>query len=156
MHFRKVVTYIMTIGVRDSVRDLTGIYDKNDLPDSVIDNAILYGKGELYAKTFKTDWDTDTTHPLYYKAETVVHYFASFHILDRYSGNFEKANTHRQRAMELANELKQEYDEYTLVNEGVDGGASSKFSVAFSTYKSYPMNEDADVYRSHTIIPGDA
>lgn len=146
----------MAIGIRDEVRDLTGIFDKNDLPDARIDAAILYGKGELYSKTFKTDWDTDTTHPLFYKAETVVHYFASFHILDRYSGNFEKANTHRQRAMELANELKTEYDEYVLVTAGESGSSSSKFSVAFSQYKSYPMNEDADVYRSTTIIPGDA
>ena len=143
------------IGQRDEVRDLTGVYDTNDLPDSRIESALKYGRGELYSKTFKTDWDTDTTHPLYYKAETVVHYFASFYILDRYSGNFEKANTHRQRAMELANELKTEYDEYVLVNSG-ESGSASKFNVAFSTYKSYPMNEDADVYRSTTIIPGDA
>ena len=57
--------------------------------------------------------------------------------------------------MELANELKTEYDEYVLVNSG-ESGSASKFNVAFSTYKSYPMNEDADVYRSTTIIPGDA
>jgi hypothetical protein len=144
----------MPIGIVAEVRDLTGVYDTNDLPDSRIESALQYGRGELYSKTFKTDWNTDTTHPLYYKAETVVHYFASFYILDRYSGNFEKANTHRQRAMELANELKAEYDEYTLVTEG-DSGGSSKFSVAFSTYKTYPMNPDSDVYRSTTIIPGD-
>ena len=58
---------------------------------------IDYVKGELYAVTLKTDWDTDTSHPLYKKAETLVHYLASFHILDRYSGNMDKANTHRER-----------------------------------------------------------
>lgn len=143
----------MPIGIRDEVRDLTGIYDKNDLPDARIDAALQYGRGELYAVTGQTSWD-DTAHPLYYKAETLVHYFASFYILDRYSGNFEKANTHRERAKELAIELKQQYDDYIMITSGE--GGSTKFNVAFSKYKSYPMNEDADVYRSHTIIPGDA
>jgi len=146
----------MAIGIRAEVRDLTGIYDTNDLPDSRIDAAIEAGKGELYSVTFKTDWDTDTTHPLFHKAQTLVHYFASFHILDRYSGNFDKANTHRERAKELAMELKEQYDEYVLVTEGSSGSSSSKFNVAFSKYKSYPMNLDSEVYRSTTIIPGDA
>lgn len=147
----------MPIGVRDQVRELTGIKDTNDLTDASIDSAIQYGRGELYAVTAKTDWD-DNTHPLYYKAETLVHYFASFHILDRYSGNSEKSDRHRKRAQELALELKDQYDNYVMITgdagSGVDG--SSKFNVAFSSYKSYPINPDAEVYRSTTIIPGDA
>jgi hypothetical protein len=143
----------MAIGIVAEVRDLTGIYDINDLPDARIQAAINYGKGELYSVTLKTDWDTDTTHPLYNKAETLVHYFASFHILDRYSGNFEKANTHRQRAKELAIELKTQYDTYLLTQEGT--GGESRFSVVASSYKSYPMNPDAEIPRSKMIIPGD-
>jgi hypothetical protein len=143
----------MAIGKRDEVRDLTGIFNTSDLPDSRIDAAILYGKGELYSVTLKTDWDTDTSHPLFYKAETLVHYFASFHILDRYSGNFEKANIHRERAKELAMELKAQYDTYLLTQEGT--GGESRFSVVASSYKSYPMNPDADIPRSTIIIPGD-
>jgi hypothetical protein len=142
----------MAIGKRDEVRDLTGIFNTSDLPDSRIDAAILYGKGELYSVTLKTDWDTDTSHPLFYKAETLVHYFASFHILDRYSGNFEKANIHRERAKELAMELKAQYDTYLLTQEGTGG---SRFSVVASSYKSYPLNPDADIPRSTIIIPGD-
>ena len=143
----------MTIGIVAEVRDLTGIYDINDLPDARIQTAINYGKGELYAVTLKTDWDTDTTHPLYKKAETLVHYFASFHILDRYSGNFEKTNIHRERAKELAMELKTQYDTYLLTQEGT--GGESRFSVVASSYKSYPMNPDAEIPRSKMIIPGD-
>jgi hypothetical protein len=144
----------MAIGIRAEVRDLTGIFDQNDLPDARIDAAITYGKGELYAVTFKTDWDTDTSHPLYRKAETLVHYFASFHILDRYSGNFDKANMHRERARELALELKTQYDQYSLIHDAASGGAT-KFSVVASSYKSFPMNPDADIPRSQIIIPGD-
>jgi hypothetical protein len=143
----------MAIGIRDEVRDLTGISDKNDLPDARIDAAITYGKGELYAVTFKTDWDTDTSHPLYRKAETLVHYFASFHILDRYSGNFDKANMHRERAKELALELKEQYDQYTLVNDS--SSSTARFSVVTSKYKSFPLNQDASVTRSSIIIPGE-
>ena len=141
----------MTIGIVAEVRDLTGIYDINDLPDARIQAAINYGKGELYAVTLKTDWDTDTTHPLFKKAETLVHYFASFHILDRYSGNFEKTNIHRERAKELAMELKTQYDTYLLTQEGT--GGESRFSVVASSYKSYPMNLDAGVTRSTLILP---
>lgn len=144
----------MTIGIRDEVRDLTGIFDTNDLPDSRIDAAIQYGKGELYSVTFKTDWDTDTTHPLFKKAETLVHYFASFHILDRYSGNFDKANNHRTRAKELALELKTQYDQYSLIHDS-ESGNTPRFSVVASSYKSYPLNPDAEVTKSTIIIPGD-
>ena len=144
----------MTIGITAEVRDLTGIFDTNDLPDARIDAAITYGKGELYAVTFKTDWDTDTLHPLYRKAETLVHYFASFHILDRYSGNFEKANMHRDRARELAAELKTQFDQYSLIND-TGGSSSSRFSVVASEYKTFPLNEDAAIHKSKIIIPGD-
>lgn len=144
----------MAIGIRAEVRDLTGIFDQNDLPDARIDAAITYGKGELYAVTFKTDWDTDTSHPLYRKAETLVHYFASFHILDRYSGNFDKANMHRDRARELAIELKTQYDQYALINDS-GGSSNAKFSVVASGYKSFPMNPDAEITKSQIIIPGD-
>lgn len=147
----------MAIGKRDEVRDLTGIFNTSDLPDARIDAAIQYGKGELYSVTFKTDWDTDTSHPLFYKAETLVHYFASFHILDRYSGNFEKANTHRERAKELALELKTQYDQYSLINDSSGGGSGSgaRFSVVASNYKSFPLNPDAEITKSKVIIPGD-
>jgi hypothetical protein len=143
----------MPIGIVAEVRDLTGIYDTVDLPDFRIQAAIDYGKGELYAVTLKTDWDTDTSHPLYKKAETLVHYFASFHILDRYAGNFEKTNMHRERAREMAAELKTQYDTYLLTQEGT--GGETRFSVVSSSYKSYPMNPDATLNRSTIIIPGD-
>jgi|SRR5215203_2863654 len=143
----------MTIGIREEVRDLTGIFNTSDLPDARIDAAIQYGKGELFAVTLKTDWDTDTSHPLFRKAEVLVHYFASFHILDRYSGNFEKANMHRERAKELAMELKTQYDTYLLTQEGT--GGVSRFSVVASNYKTFPLNLDAEITKSQIIIPGD-
>lgn len=142
------------IGIRDEVRDLVGITDTSDLPDSRIDAAISYGKGELYAVTFKTDWDTDTTHPLYKKAEILVHYFAAFHIMDRYAGQFDKANLLRDRAEKMAMELKTQYDQYLLVSSA-ENPSASKFSVVASSYKSYPLNEDAEITRSKVIIPGD-
>jgi len=143
----------MTIGIREEVRDLTGIFNKDDLPDVRIDAAITYGKGELFAVTLKTDWDTDTSHPLFRKAEVLVHYFASFHILDRYSGNFDKANMHRERARELAIELKAQYDTYLLTQEGT--GGVNRFSVVASEYKTFPLNPDAEIQKSTIIIPGD-
>lgn len=151
----------MTIGVREEVRKLTGIFDTNDLPDADIDDAIEYGKGELYAVTLKTDWDTivPTTNPLFTKAETLIHYFASFYILDRYSGNLEKANRHRERAREMALELKTQFDQYLLVSEaaagGGGGGVGGRYNVVASGYKSFPMNPDAPLYKSKIIIPGD-
>lgn len=146
----------MAIGKVDEVRDLVGIFDETDLPDTRIQAAINYGKGELYAVTLKTDWDTDTNHPLYNKAEVLVHYFAAFHILDRYAGNLEKTKMLRERAKEMALELKQQYDTYVLVNSAaIGGGGVSKFSVVASEYKSFPLNEDAQIPRSKVIIPGD-
>ena len=146
----------MTIGILAEVRDLTGISDINDLPDARIQAAIDYGKGELYAVTGKVDWDTDVTNPLYKKAEILVHYFAAFHIMDRYSGTFDKANLLRERAREMAIELKNQYNTYLLIQEGAAGASTgARFSVVSSSYKSYPLNEDAPVYKSRIIIPGD-
>lgn len=148
----------MTIGIVAEVRDLVGIFDINDLPDSRIQAAINYGKGELYAVTAKTDWDTDVTNPLYKKAEILVHYFAAFHIMDRYAGNLDKANLLRERAKEMALELKQQYDTYLLIQEGAAGGTGgigSRFNVVASSYKSFPMNPDATITKSKIIIPGD-
>ncbi len=144
----------MPIGNRQAVRNLTGITDETDLTNTDIDAALLAGKGEIYAVTFKTDWDTSQSHPLYTKAEMLVHYVASYNILDRYAGNLEKANTHRERARELATELKAQYDQYTLVNSSNDP-STSKFGVVASKYKTYPLNLDATIPRSTVIIPGD-
>ena len=150
----------MALGVRADVRTLTGITDTNDLTDGQIDNAISYGESELVAATLKSDWETDLDNPLRDKAKVVVHYFASYHCLDRYSGNFEKANAHYGRAKDLVAMLKEQYNEYLLVT-GDDSGnlgtgsSESRFSVVVGSYKSFPLNEDAEVYRSPSIIPGD-
>jgi hypothetical protein len=144
----------MPIGNRQSVRNLTGISDTNDLTDADIDDAIAAGKGEIYAATFKTDWDTSQSHPLYKKAENLVHYTASYTLLDRYAGNGEKANRHREQAIRLATELKQQYEQYTMVQSSTEPSIS-KFSVAASKYKTWPLNEDAEIPRSKIIIPGD-
>lgn len=150
----------MALGVRADVRTLTGITDTNDLTDGQIDDAISYGESELISYTLKGDWEIDVDNPLRDKAKTVVHYFASFHILDRYSGNHEKSNLHFQRAQELAKSLKEQYNEYLLVT-GDDSGnlgtgsSESRFSVVVGKYRSFPMNPDEDYYISPSIIPGD-
>lgn len=144
----------MPIGIAAEVRDLTGITDVLDLTDATIDKALQYGRGELYAVTFKTDWDTDTSHPLYYKAEMLVHYVAAYWILDRYAGYGDRANLFRDRVTLLSQELKLEYDQYTMIND--TSGTTSRFSLVASKYKSYPLNPDADVSaKSTVIIPGD-
>jgi hypothetical protein len=145
----------MGIGIRDEVRDLTGIYDTNDLPDARIDKGLEYGNGELYAITFKNDWETDTNHPLYKKAEMYVQYVAAYWILDRFGGYADKADRYRQRCMEMATEIEKQYNHYVLQTDA-GSGVSSKFNVVASKYKSYPLNPDADVNaRSSVIIPGD-
>jgi hypothetical protein len=145
----------MSIGIRAEVRDFIGITDTNDVPDSRIDTALEYGRGELYAITLKTDWDTDTNHPLYKKAEMIVQYVASYWILDRYAGQHEKANLYRDRVREMSVEFKTQFDQYSIITDPSDG-VNSKFSVVASKYKSYPLNPDAEVCaRSTVIIPGD-
>lgn len=144
----------MPIGIRAEVRDLIGISDINDVPDSRIDTALDYGRGELYAITLKTDWDTDTSHPLYKKAEMIVQYVAAYWILDRYAGNADRANLYRDRVREMAVELKTQYDQYSVIND--PSGVNAKFSVVASKYKTYPLNqEDGEIHRSSVIIPGD-
>jgi GH15 family glucan-1,4-alpha-glucosidase len=144
----------MGIGNNAEVRDLTGIYDTNDLPETRIDKGLEYGNGELYAITFKNDWETDTNHPLYKKAEMYVHYVAAYWILDRYGGYADKADRYRQRCMEMAAEIDKQYNQYVLQNEA-GGSTTSKFSVVASKYKTYPLNPDGEIHKSSVIIPGD-
>lgn len=147
----------MPIGDRAEVRDLTGITDIIDLPDSRIDTALVYGRGELYALTFKTDWDTDTVHPLYNKAKMIVELFAAYWILIRYVGFTDKARLFREQLDIVTEKFKTEYNEYQLVTDPTGGGGtSSKFSLVASKYKSFPLNPDAEVSgKSTVIIPGD-
>lgn len=144
----------MPIGERAEVRDLTGITDIVDLPDSRIDTALVYGRGELYALTFKTDWDTSTTHPLYNKAKMIVELFAAYWILIRYVGFTDKARLFREQLDIVTVKFKEEYDEYLLINEP-SGGTTARFSLVSSTYKSFPLNPDGEINRSKVIIPGD-
>lgn len=149
----------MTIGDPAFVRRLIGNIESQNVSDDDIQKGIDFGISELYSVTFKDDWATDTSHPLFDKAEAIVHYFASFYCLDRFSGNFQKADVHYTRATNLKAAMKTEYEEYLLVTGGDGGGggggSSSRFGVLVSSYKTFPINEDAEVYRSPTIIPGD-
>lgn len=146
----------MGIGILSEVRDLTGIYDTNDLPDSRIIKGLDYGNGELYAITFKNDWETDTNHPLYKKAEMFVQYVAAYWVLDRYGGYVDKADRYKTRSETMALEIEKQYNQYLLQTDTGSGGVSSKFNVVASKYKSYPLNPDAEVTaRSKVIIPGD-
>jgi hypothetical protein len=144
----------MPIGILAEVRDLIGISDTNDVPDSRINTALEYGRGELYAITLKTDWDTDINHPLYKKAEMLVQYVAAYWILDRYAGQAEKANLFRDRVREMSVELKTQFDQYSVIND--PSGTTAKFSVVASTYKTFPLNPEGEIHKSTVIIPGDA
>lgn len=144
----------MPIGDRAEVRDLTGITDIIDLPDSRIDTALVYGRGELYAITRKVDWDTDTTHPLYNKAKMIVEFFAAYWILIRYAGYTDRVGFLREQITLLTDSFKKEYDEYLMINE--PSGTTARFSLVSSNYKSFPLNPDAEVSgKSTVIIPGD-
>lgn len=145
----------MTIGDLSEVRDLTGITDTTDLPDARIETALGYGRGELYSITLKSDWDTDTTHPLYQKAKMIVEFFAAYWILIRYAGFVERAGFLRDQITILTTSFKKEYDQYLMTNEPA-GGAGAKFSVVSSTYKTFPLNDlTGEIHRSSVIIPGD-
>ena len=151
----------MPIGNKEFIRRHIGEIESEDVTDSEIDKGIAYGLSEVYGYTFKDNWVEDTDHPLRPKVETTIEYYAAALLLDRFSGDGEKANRNRARALENAKELKMQYDEYILVNgeDGSGGGSggsgNSKFSVAIAAYKTFPLNPSKEVYRSSTIIPGD-
>ena len=149
----------MPIGNKDFIRRHIGEIESENVSDDDINKGIAYGLSEVYGYTFKDDWETELDHPLRGKVETTIEYYAAALMLDRFSGDGAKADRNRARAVENAKELKMQYDEYVLVNEGDSGGgggsSGSKFSVAIAAYKTYPLNPDADVYRSPSIIPGD-
>lgn len=143
------------IGDLTEVRDLVGITDIVDLPDSRIETALGYGRGMLYSLTFKTDWNTDVTHPFYQKAKMLVEFYSAYWILIRYANFSERSGFLMDQITMLRDSFKTEYDQY-LMSIDSGSGPTSKFSVVASKYKSYPLNPDAEVTgRSSVIIPGD-
>ena len=144
----------MSIGDLIEVRDLTGITDVIDLTDARIETALGYGRGELYAISLKSDWDTDTSHPLFQKAKMIVEFFAAYWVLIRYAGFSDRAGFLRDQITTLTMSFKKEFDQWSLINEP-SGSAGSKFSVVSSDYKTYPLNEYGEIHKSSVIIPGD-
>ena len=144
----------MPIGDLDWLRKHIGNLDIVDVPDADLTEAIEAGDAEVLATTpEKTDWNTDTTHPLYNKAKFLSNYFASFYILDRYGGDMEKANTHYERFKEMADRFEKQYQNWILINGDSGSGSGSnvnKFNVAKSEFKSYPKNPDKQPHTSVT------
>lgn len=145
----------MPIGDVIEVRDLTGISDVIDLPDSRIETALGYGRGELYAITLKTDWDTDLLHPLYQKAKMLTELYAAYWILIRYVGYADKARLFSEQFSQMSQTFKDEYNAYLMTIEPATGGPGSKFSVVASSYQTFPLNPDGYIPHSSVIIPGD-
>lgn len=145
------------IGDLSEVRDLIGITDELDVPDTRIETALGYGRGELYSMTGQASayWN-NTAHPLYQKAKMIVEFFAAYWILIRYAGFAERAGFLREQITILTDSFKKEFDQYLMSIEPSGGGPTSRFSVVASKYQSYPLNSDAEVTaRSSVIIPGD-
>lgn len=141
----------MTLGDIAWLRKHIGDLDITDVADSELTIALNYGTSEVNGTTLKTDWETSTSHPLYNKVVTTVHYFASFYILDRLSGDQTKTDNDYERAKELLTTLKLQLDAYDLVNDTSSGGSGSKFGVVKTSFKSYPKNLDADPFKSQTV-----
>ena len=144
----------MPIGDEVWLRKHIGNLDIVDVPDSDLTYAIEAGDAEVIAITpEKTDWSTDTGHPLFEKARFLSNYFASFYILDRYGGDMEKANTHYERFEKMAERFEKQYQNWVMINGDSGSGSGNtvnKFNVAKSPFRSYPKNPDVEPIKSVT------
>ena len=128
----------MVLGDVSRTRRLAGNPATTNVSDSDITQGLTYGTSRVIRGTGKSDWETDTTHTDYASAVTAAEYYASSMIRDRFQDQSDISTEHFNRAELLVKEIANSL-------ASASGGGSG---IATRSYRSYPLNSGATIYRS--------
>jgi hypothetical protein len=125
----------MVYGNRDLVRRLMGNPDTSDVSDNDIDTFLSYGTASVQAETAKSDWQS--TDLAWAMVNEATNYFASSRGREMFSDKDKVSDNHYQRALDICQRI--------VASAGLNEGG---VIIRSSSYKTYPMNPDGEIYRS--------
>lgn len=132
----------MVLGDLGRTRRLAGNPSISNVSDADITQGLTYGTSQVIRLTGKTDWETDVAHPDYPTAVMCVEYYADSMVRDRFQDQSDISTEHFNRANMLAQQIAD-----SLANSAGAGGTAG---IATRSYRSYPLNSSAVIYRSMT------
>jgi hypothetical protein len=136
----------MVLGDLGQTRRLAGNPSVSNVSDTDITAALAYGTSMAIGITGKVDWEIDITDPFYNAVVAAVQYFAASEIRDRFMDQTDVSTEHYNRATTILTQITE-----TMSAVGSDvtgGGAGGGSGIATTTYKTFPLNPNAVVYRS--------
>lgn len=131
---------MVNLGDTSRTRRLAGNPATGNVTDADIVTGLEYGTAQVIRLTGKADWITDTTHPDYPSAVMSAEYFASSMVRDRFMDQSDISTEHYTRASALGRQIAD-----SLANAATGGTG-----IATRSYRSYPLNSSAIIYRSMT------
>jgi hypothetical protein len=131
----------MVLGDVSRARRLAGNPATTNVSDADITQGLAYGTSRVIGLTGKDDWETDTTHRDYPTVVVATEYYASSMIRDRFQDQSNISTEHYTRANELLTAVA---DSLATVG-GADGAGAGS---AARTYRTFPLNPNAQPYRS--------
>ena len=120
-------------------RRLAGNFDSTDISDSEIQQIIAFSDAHVDSETAKvgTGWiNTDASFPL---VQNASNYFAAAEIISRYHDDIGKSDAHYGKAMDICMSVRE--------------SSAGSLIIGSSVYRTYPLNLNANIYRS---LPGAA
>lgn len=120
-------------------RKLAGNFDQTDISDSEIQQIISFSDSHVDAETARmgTGWDnSDSAYPM---VQNASNYFTAAEIISRYRDDIGKSDTHYGKAMDICMSVRE--------------SSPGSLIIASGAYKTYPLNLNANIYRS---LPGAA
>jgi hypothetical protein len=122
-----------------TARKLAGNFDDTDISDTEIQQIIAFSDSHVDAETARmgTGWDnTDSAYPM---VQNASNYFAAAEIISRYRDDAGKGDAHYGKALDICLSIRE--------------SSPGSLIIASSAYKTYPLNLNANIYRS---LPGAA
>ena len=132
----------MVLGDVNRTRRLAGNPSTTNVSDSDITQALTYGTSRVNTFTAKTDWETDVTHVAYGQVTWAAELYASSYIRDRFMDQSNISTENYRRAEDILRDLMNSLASFPGI-----------IAVAGGTYRSYPLNPSATIYRS-SLSPG--
>ena len=103
-----------------------------DITNTVLSTAVEVGDSRVILETGVASWtSTDNVYPSVVQA---ANYFAADYILGEYSDDKDQGTTYYQKALDICASIAR--------------SSTESLVIAVRAYRSYPLNQDATIYRS--------
>lgn len=120
-------------------RKLAGNIDPADVSDTEIAQIIIFSDRHTDSETSRMGTGWSSTDPAYPMVQNASNYFTAAEIISRYHDDIGKSDSAYGKAMDLCMSIRE--------------SSPGSLIIASGTYKTFPLNKNAVIYRS---LPGAA